>query len=91
MGQDRVNPGHFSSPLQGHICKPTTIHAYIYIVRQLHFPNVLVYGLWRKPGKSQVHVHVQVHAGHEIEPGIELVTELVLTVRFDLCHDEALL
>lgn len=84
MGQDRVNPGHFSSPLQGHICKPTTIHAYIYIVRQLHFPNVLVYGLWRKPGKSQVH-----HAGHEIEPGIELVT--VLTVRFGLCHDEALL
>lgn len=46
----------------------------------------LVYG---KPDKSQVHVHVQVHAGHEIEPGIELVT--VLTVRFGLCHDEALL
>lgn len=86
MGQDRVHPGHFSSPLQGHICKSTTIHAYIYIIT---FIFLLVYGLWRKPGKSQVHVHVQVHAGHEIEPGIELVT--VLTVRFGLCYDEALL
>lgn len=86
MGQDRVHLVHCRATYANQ--QPFTLTFILLHLFSCLFMDCmeLVYG---KPDKSQVHVHVQVHAGHEIEPGIELVT--VLTVRFGLCHDEALL